>query len=148
MVGTKISGNRYEELRRILQERRREIMSEVIDRMRDVRTEGNGAVMQGVLDDVETSKADIQGEIEFALIQMKAETLAQIDEALARLEQEAYGYSFECGGEISEQRLRALPFAVRCKDCEELHERTERRDQEITQRHGEFSLTTFMNSSN
>ena len=91
MVGTKISGNRYVELRRILQERRREIMSEVIDRMRDVRTEGNGAVMQGVLDDVETSKADIQGEIEFALIQMKAETLAQIDEALARLEQEAYG---------------------------------------------------------
>jgi len=106
MVGTKISGNRYEELRRILQERRHEIMSEVIDRMRDVRTEGNGAVMQGVLDDVETSEADIQGEIEFALIQMKAETLAQIDEALARLEQEAYGYCFECSGEISEQRLR------------------------------------------
>ena len=145
MVGTKISGNRYEELRRILQERRREIMSEVIDRMRDVRTEGNGAVMQGVLDDVETSKADIQGEIEFALIQMKAETLAQIDAALARLEQAAYGYCFECSGEISEQSLRALPFAVRGKDCEELHEKADRRDQAITQRHGEFALTTFMN---
>ena len=148
MVRTKISGNRYEELRRILQDRRREIMSEVIDRMRDVRTEGNGAVMQGVLDDVETSEADIQGEIEFALIQMKAETLTQIDNALARLEQEAYGYCFECGGEITEQRLRALPFAVRCKDCEELNEIAERRDHDMTQSHGEFSLKTFIESSN
>ncbi|MBY0493356.1 MAG: TraR/DksA C4-type zinc finger protein [Cyanobacteria bacterium] len=26
---------------------------------------------------------------------------------------------FECGEEIAEARLRALPFAVRCKDCEE-----------------------------
>ena len=164
MVGTKISGNRYEELRRILQERRREIMSEVIDRMRDVRTEGNGeeatqTLTNYILDssrrfipyksiDLDSTPHPWLNDECRAAIQMKAETLAQIDEALARLEQEAYGYCFECGGEISEQRLRALPFAVRCKDCEELHERTERRDQEITQRHGEFSLTTFMNSSN
>ena len=79
---------------------------------------------------------------------MKAETLTQIDNALARLEQEAYGYCFECGDEITEQRLRALPFAVRCKDCEELHEIAERRDHDLTQRHGEFSLTTFIESSN
>jgi len=32
----------------------------------------------------------------------------------------------ECGDEIAEARLRALPFALRCKDCEELHELRER----------------------
>ena len=53
---------------------------------------------------------------------MKAETLSKINEALARLEEGAYGYCFECGQEISQQRLRALPFAVRCKDCEEARE--------------------------
>ena len=72
-----------------------------------------------MLDAAETSEADIQDDIEFALIQMKSETLHKIEEALARLEEGTYGNCFECGDEISERRLRALPFAVRCKDCEE-----------------------------
>jgi len=58
-------------------------------------------------------------DIEFALIQMKAETLDQINQALSRLDEGAYGYCLECGEEIPERRLRALPFAIRCKDCEE-----------------------------
>jgi RNA polymerase-binding transcription factor DksA len=50
-------------------------------------------------------------DIEFALIQMKAETLDQINQALSRLDEGAYGYCLECGEEIPERRLRALPFA-------------------------------------
>jgi DnaK suppressor protein len=125
---------RYAELKAILEERRREIMSEVQGRMRDVRAEGAGSTVQGVLDAAESSEADIQDEIEFALIQMKAETLNRIDEALRRLEEGTYGYCFECGEEIEEKRLRALPFAVRCKDCEEAREIAERRERQQTQR--------------
>ena len=90
--------------------------------MRDVRAEGASGEGQGVLDAAETSEADIQDDIEFALIQMKSETLHKIEEALARLGEGTYGNCFECGDEISERRLRALPFAVRCKDCEEARE--------------------------
>ena len=67
---------RYAELKRILEERRREILSEVKEKMRDVRAEGASGEGQGVLDAAEASEADIQDDIEFALIQMKAETLA------------------------------------------------------------------------
>ena len=70
----------------------------------------------------ETAEVDIQEDIEFALIQMKAETLNKINEALARLDEGRYGHCYECGDEIAEARLRALPFAVRCKDCEEERE--------------------------
>lgn len=66
-------------------------------------------------------------DIEFALIQMKAETLDQINQALSRLDEGAYGYCFECGEEIPERRLRPLPFAIRCKDCEEALEVAEER---------------------
>ena len=131
---------RYNELKAILEERRREIMSEVQGRMRDVRTEGSGSAVQGVLDAAESSELDIQDEIEFALIQMKAETLNKIDEALRRLEEGTYGYCFECGDEISEKRLRALPFAVRCKDCEEAREVKVQRDRLMAQRRGAASL--------
>ena len=120
-------GERYDELKRMLVERQREIMAEVQGKIRDVRAEGADKDHE-VLDPGETSEVDIQEDIEFALIQMKAETLNKINEALARLEEGTYGYCFECGEEISERRLRALPFAVRCKDCEEERELAQQRE--------------------
>ena len=130
----KMARERYEELRQILEERRREILSEVQEKIRDVRTEGALGEAQGVLDAAETSEADIQDDIEFALIQMKSETLHKIVEALGRLDEGTFGYCFECGDEISERRLRALPFAVRCKDCEEAREIAEQRQRQLSQR--------------
>jgi DnaK suppressor protein len=135
---------RYDELKSILEDRRREIVNQVQERMRDVRSEGSGATVQGVLDAAESSEADIQDEIEFALIQMKAETLTKMDEALRRLEEGSYGYCFECGEEISERRLRALPFAVRCKNCEEAREVKQQRDRLMAQRRGAASLFIAM----
>jgi DnaK suppressor protein len=138
--------DRYEELKRILEERRKEMVSEVKGKIRDVRTESAGAITHGVLDAGETSEADIQDDIEFALIQMKSETLNKINEALARLEDGTFGYCFECGEEIAEQRLRALPFAVRCKDCEEAREVAEQRERLMAQRRGAASLFFDMSS--
>jgi DnaK suppressor protein len=135
-----MDSGRYGELKAILEERRREIVSEVQGRMRDVRADGANGAVQGVLDAAESSELDIQDEIEFALIQMKAETLNKIDEALRRLEEGTYGYCFECGEEVSEKRLRALPFAVRCKDCEEAREVKMQRDRLMAQRRGAASL--------
>jgi DnaK suppressor protein len=141
-VGTEPEGrSRYSELKRMLDERRREIQAEVQGRMRDVRAEGTwGGKLNEVLDAVESSEADIQDDIEFALIQMKSETLNKITDALARLEQGDYGNCFDCGAEIAEKRLRALPFAVRCKDCEEAREVAEQRERQLTARRGAASL--------
>jgi DnaK suppressor protein len=133
--------SRYSELKKMLEDRRREIRAEVQGKMRDVRLEGTwGAKSTEVLDAVESSEADIQDDIEFALIQMKSETLNKIEDALARLEQGDYGNCFECGDEIAEKRLRALPFAVRCKDCEEAREVAERRERQLAARRGAPSL--------
>jgi DnaK suppressor protein len=136
---------RYEELKRMLIERQREIMNEVQGKIRDVRAEGSEKDHE-VLDPGETSEVDIQEDIEFALIQMKSETLTKINEALQRLEEATYGNCFECGDEIAEARLRALPFAVRCKDCEEERESNEKRARMISQRRGSSAL--FFDMSN
>jgi len=110
---------------------------EFATRIRDVRSEGGKD--RDVLDQGESSEVDIQEDIEFALIQMKAETLNKINEALSRLEEGTYGRCFECGDEIAEQRLRALPFAVRCKDCEEARENAQKRER-MAARRGASSL--------
>src|SRR5213596_4091970 len=131
---------RYRELKHMLEGRRRELHAEVQGKMRDVRASGEVTKLNDVFDAVESSEADIQEDIEFALIQMKSETLNKINDALGRLEQGDYGYCFECGEEIGEKRLRALPFAVRCKDCEQARETAEQRERQLASRRGSSSL--------
>jgi DnaK suppressor protein len=133
--------DRYSELKQMLDGRRREIHAEVQGKMRGVREEGVwGGKLNEVLDTVESAEADIQEDIEFALVQMKSETLNKITDALARLEQGDYGNCFDCGEEIAEKRLRALPFAVRCKDCEEARENAQLRERQLASRRGSSSL--------
>ena len=140
-VGAEQGRSRYNELKQMLDGRRRELQAEVQGKMRGVREEGTwGGKLNEVLDAVESSEADIQEDIEFALVQMKSETLSKIVDALARLEHGTYGYCFDCGEEIGEKRLRALPFAVRCKDCEEHRENAERRERQNSARRGTASL--------
>lgn len=118
------SSSRYSELKKMLEERRHYLQAEVQEKMRrsgDTKT-------NEVLDDVESAELDAQEDIEFALVQMKSETLNKVNDALARLEQGTYGNCFECGKEVAEKRLRALPFAVRCKNCEEAKEVAEQRE--------------------
>jgi DnaK suppressor protein len=133
--------DRYSELKQMLDGRRREIHAEVQGKMRGVREEGVwGGKLNEVLDAVESAEADIQEDIEFALVQMKSETLNKISDALVRLEQGDYGNCFDCGEEIAEKRLRALPFAVRCKDCEEARENAQQRERQLASRRGTASL--------
>ena len=129
------TANRNADLRLMLIERRREMQDDVQRRIRDGRLDRP----KEVRDDLEHSDADIQGDIELALLQMRAETLTRIDEALVRLDAGKYGSCFECAGEIAERRLRALPFAVRCQACEERREK-DGNARQAAQRRGGASL--------
>lgn len=80
---------------------------------------------------LESSKSDfgdyydvqeVDTDLDLSLIQIENNKLARINEALKRLESGRYGYCSDCDGEISEARLNALPFAIRCRGCEELRE--------------------------
>ena len=116
--------DRQHELQRVLQHRVRQLPSE--------------RPAEG-LDETEHAEADYQEHIEVALIQMKGETLQRVRDALVRLDAGEYGYCAECGGEIAEPRLRALPFAVRCRACEESHEQRAARERRLASPQG-FSL--------
>ena len=108
------------ELRAMLTERLRLLQDDVQGRIR----EGRSDRPTDVGDMVEYSDAATQSDIELALLQMRAEALVRVEEALARLDSGQYGTCFACGEDIAEPRLRALPFAVRCRACEEKRERT------------------------
>ncbi len=127
--------SRRAELKSMLEDRRRELMASLHERMRGVRDEGGLSALESGLDEGEVSAVDVQEDIELALIQMKAEILERIDEAIARVDAGSYGQCSSCRKEIASARLRALPFAVRCRACEEQHE-TQRRRARMDYRRG------------
>jgi DnaK suppressor protein len=97
----------------MLEERRREIQ----DKLRSIREDLPGR-QDEVRDAEEQSVTDFVQEMDFALMEMKAQTLLRIDEALRRVDEGSYGTCVECGQDIAEARLKALPFAVRCVFCQ------------------------------
>lgn len=112
------SGGRDDELRTMLEDHRRELLRDVQERIRDARTDV--AKERQVLDQGESSEVDTQEDIEFALIQMKADMANKIDVALRRLDEDTYGVCFDCGGRIAERRLRAFPSRFAAKTVKKL----------------------------
>ncbi|HEX9505659.1 MAG TPA: TraR/DksA C4-type zinc finger protein [Acidimicrobiia bacterium] len=57
-----------------------------------------------------------RGEVEALSVQL-AETLTDIDDALAKFDAGTYGNCESCGRRIGEARLEAMPAARLCMDC-------------------------------
>jgi DnaK suppressor protein len=53
--------------------------------------------------------------------------IRKIEEAIARIDKDEYGYCVNCGVEIGLQRLEARPTATLCIDCKTMDEMRERR---------------------
>lgn len=43
--------------------------------------------------------------------------IARIEAALARLDEDAFGYCVTCGDEISSERLDVIPYTPFCRNC-------------------------------
>ena len=111
---------RAQNIKQLLEQRKRQLTAEMQGMMRTVRHESRG---ERTADEQDVAESDTRSDIDLAVIQMKAETVARINAALRRLDQGGHGDCVECGEKISIERLTALPFALRCRDCEESREK-------------------------
>ena len=68
---------------------------------------------------VESSADTFARDVGAALLDATARTVRSIKQALHRLEEGAYGRCVGCDSAIAALRLRALPFAERCRDCQQ-----------------------------
>lgn len=122
-----LAGERRDDIRRLLVERRRELLNEIQNRVRDIREEGS-AKYHYSNHPAEAVEAEPDDDLAFALIQMKAEVLERVNEAVRHFDEGTHGYCVDCGEVIASSRLRAMPFAVRCRDCEDTREDEEHRE--------------------
>jgi len=130
--------SRHVELQQILEQRHRELATQVQTKVRGFR-EIDAADAQRA----EFSEDQVQEDIDFALVQMQSQTMGKIAAALARLEEGDYGMCRDCEREIAEKRLRALPFATRCTACQESAESAARHARSTVQRDASFRIRTI-----
>ncbi|MBW3543931.1 MAG: TraR/DksA family transcriptional regulator [Planctomycetes bacterium] len=66
-----------------------------------------------------TADRDTEGlDAEVNLASTQHELLSQVQSALERIEEGEFGRCVDCGGEIAAERLKAIPYAARCVECE------------------------------
>ena len=127
--------SRHIELQQMLERRHRELATQVQTKVRGFREMDASDAQRA-----EFSEDLVQEDIDFALVQMQSQTMEKIAAALARLEEGEYGMCRDCEQEIAEKRLRALPFATRCKGCQESAESSARRERRTLQRDSSFRM--------
>jgi len=62
-----------------------------------------------------------------SMLSNEQEVLYQIDDALKRLDEGSFGICSQCNQAITMSRLRAVPYASMCIDCQRVKEQKNRR---------------------
>lgn len=112
---------RTERLREILKEEKQKLWDELHAKL-FVEQEWLREQFDNPGDIGDQSMLDVLSDTGIAVADILREKLTQIEVAEQKLSRGSYGICEDCGREIDEERLRAVPFAERCVTCQELIE--------------------------
>jgi DnaK suppressor protein len=115
----KIDSERKERLKKMLNKMKKQILEEDREEIKKFQTGEKRQIVETVMDDADLSAIDLSEEISLRQLSTHRDVLKKIEEALRKLEEGTYGICDMCGDEISEERLKILPFAIYCRDCQE-----------------------------
>ena len=110
-------------LKQLLDERSVELAEKIRDTLpkpADETTLERTGVAQDEVDDATTSAEE---HLRHTMHRHYVDEIRQIETARERASSGQLSCCADCGEEIDYARLRAQPFAVRCLDCQERHER-------------------------
>jgi RNA polymerase-binding transcription factor DksA len=113
--------NLWAERTRLLRQLLERYTLELSARKQDLR--GLSAESADAVEDSESSMVRESRGLGAAMASISSRTVQLIESSLRRLQAGTYGRCSDCGEPIATARLRALPFADACRECQE------RRDQ-------------------
>jgi DnaK suppressor protein len=118
--------DRHATLKKILIEKREALIQEIKQQLGQSVTDEQARRLEAAMDSGDQALVDFEREMGISLQEMRTRERKLIDEALDSLEQGTYGECADCGEEISEKRLHALPFARLCVECQSKNELLEK----------------------
>ncbi len=105
--------------RKVLEERR----AALEERTERAAGEGRETVTQGGEDYVDDAVTQYAREFLLSLSDLERKQLQLVEDALERIDDGTYGECITCGENVSEVRLKAVPWAATCVKCQEIAER-------------------------
>jgi DnaK suppressor protein len=115
----RMSKKEMEKYRRLLHEKKNSLTAELA-KARHAEEETTEEATQDIADKAVSSYTR---EFLYSLTDAERNTLLQIDQALSRIDEGAFGSCQNCNTLMSEKRLNAVPWAPHCVDCQELAEK-------------------------
>lgn len=120
------SSNKESLIKKQLIEKRDEIIKEARNEIKkNVKVEAR-QIVESALDDGDLSVIDLSQDIALKRLGAHRENLIKIDEALRKMQDGTYGVCDDCGEHISAGRLKVMPSAIFCRDCQEKREELEK----------------------
>ena len=109
-----MDANRLEHFRKLLLEQLRQHD----DNVRGEQANALESIDDGVKDSVDMSLQDVNQELTLRRGERESQAVAEIDEALRRIDEGTYGQCERCGKPIDERRLEAMPTARYDAQCQ------------------------------
>jgi RNA polymerase-binding protein DksA len=119
-----LTDKQLQKLKQQLLDRQRLLEAEVRDQRSQAAEDGNEESMGGVGDAGDESVARMAVDLHLQEAGRDLEELRDIEAALKRMDDDAYGDCDQCGTEIGYPRLEAQPTALRCIECQAVWEKT------------------------
>jgi RNA polymerase-binding transcription factor len=96
---------------------------ELLDSYERDKAAGNALPDDGIQDLADKAASAYSKELNFSLSDGERNLLMLIDEAFNRISEGNFGTCTNCGHQIGEKRLQAVPWTPYCIDCQELQEK-------------------------
>ena len=119
-----LNAQQTEELRRMIDTRRKALITEIRADVAKAREESFGELAGAAPDSGDESVADLLQDLDQFDVSRDLAELRELEAARERLAAGRYGVCLECGGDIEYARLRVNPGAARCIACQAVYEKT------------------------
>jgi DnaK suppressor protein len=119
MAKAKTKANPYQPYEDALRAKQRELL----DSFERDKAAGNASPDDGIQDLADKAASAYSKELNFSLSDTERNLLMLIEEAFNRIKDGSFAVCTNCGNEIGEKRLQAVPWTPFCIDCQELQEK-------------------------
>lgn len=112
------------QLKQMMEQRRQRLLEEIRDELANSGEQHYIDLAGRVTDPGDESVADMLADLDAAMVDRQVIEVREIEAAFKRIGEERYGVCVDCGGDIGFARLQVYPTAMRCIECQSVHEKT------------------------
>lgn len=123
-MATELSRKQMTALRGALEARLEELREEIRAELARSNEESYAELAGRVHDTEDEALADLLVDVNLDSVARHQHEVREIENAFARMRTGTYGRCLDCGADIDPARLDARPTAARCRECQEVWERT------------------------